>query len=130
LPFTVREDDLDVSISKGLAAAHETYRRTMRGELFYALTLLDELRQHIMQADDWLCDRTPEAAVMAKFEKRASGDVLTALRSSYPPCEADAILAVLRELAQLYQEQVLALHRKFSPSRPIENDLVALEIVR
>ncbi|MBB4146189.1 hypothetical protein [Rhizobium rhizoryzae] len=54
LNFTVSADDIDFSISKGLAAAHETYRRAKRGEIFYSQTLLDELRQHIMQSDDWL----------------------------------------------------------------------------
>lgn len=82
-----------------------------------------------MQADDWLHDRTPETAVMAKFDRRASGDVLTALRSSYCPCEGDAILAALRSLLQLYRNQVLALHAKFQLSRPIENDLAALEAI-
>jgi hypothetical protein len=129
LPFTVGEDDVDFSISKGLAAAHETYRRAMRGELFYAQTLLDELRHHIMQADDWLHDRTPETAVMAKFDRRASGDVLTVLRSSYCPCGADAILAALRSLVQMYRNQVLALHKKFQLSRPVENDIAALEVI-
>ncbi|RWP57506.1 nucleotidyltransferase domain-containing protein [Mesorhizobium sp.] len=129
LPFTVGEDDVDFSISKGLAAAHETYRRAMRGELFYAQTLLDEMRYHMMQADDWLHDRTPETAVVAKFDRRASGDVLNALRSSYRPCEGDAILAALRSLVQMYRNQVLALHEKFQLSRPIENDITALEAI-
>ncbi|TCV76404.1 hypothetical protein EDE05_108226 [Neorhizobium sp. R1-B] len=44
LTFAVRADELDISISKGLAAAQETYRRAKRGELFYAQTLLDELK--------------------------------------------------------------------------------------
>ncbi|RWK44303.1 nucleotidyltransferase domain-containing protein [Mesorhizobium sp.] len=129
LQFTVEEDDVDFSISKGLAAAHETYRRAMRGELFYAQTLLDELRHHMMQADDWLHDRTPETAVMAKFDRRASGDVLAVLRSSYCPCEGDAILAALRSLVQIYRNQVLALHQKFQLSRPVENDITALEVL-
>lgn len=129
LPFTVGDDDLDFSISKGLAAAHETYRRAMRGELFYAQTLLDELRHHIMQTDDWLHDRTPETAVIAKFDSRASGDVLTILGSSYCPCEADAILKALHSLVQLYRNQVLALHKKFRLSRPIENDITALKVI-
>ena len=129
LPFTVGDDDVDFSISKGLAAAHETYRRAMRGELFYAQTLLDELRHHMMQADDWLHDRTPETAVMMKFEKRATGDILAALRSSYCPCEGDAILAALRSLAHIYRNQVLALHMKFPLSRPVENDVTALKVI-
>jgi hypothetical protein len=130
LPFVVEQEDLDISISKGLAAAHETYRRAMRGEMIYAQTLLDELRQHIMQADDWLHDRTSETAVIAKFEGRASGDVLTALKSSYCPCEADSILAALRPLVQIYREQVLALHKKFQLSRSAEYDIAALDVVQ
>lgn len=129
LAFTVREEDVDFSISKGLAAAHETYRRAMRGELFYAQTLLDELRRHMMQADDWLRDRTPEAALAAKFDGRGSEDVLLALRQSYRPCERDAILAALRSLVTVYRGQVAALHRRFRLARPLENDVAALKIL-
>jgi hypothetical protein len=129
LPFTIGEDEVDRSISKGLAAAHETYRRAKRGELFYAQTLLDELRHHMMQADDWLHDRTPETAFIVKFAKRASGDVLTALTTSYCRCEGDAILAALRSLVCVYRNQVLELHEKFQLSRPLKNDIAAIKIV-
>ncbi len=129
LRFSVSEDEIDVSISKGLAAAHETYRRAQRGELFYAQTLLDELRQHIMQADDWLFDRTPETAAGAKFHARASADVLAVLHASYVPCEARDILASLRTLAGLYRDQVIAMHETFRLKRPRENDLAALGTV-
>lgn len=123
------EDDLDVSISKGLAAAHETYRRAMRGELLYAQTLLDELRQHIMQADDWLGERTPETAVVAKFDARASAEALAVLNASYGPSEVQAILAALRVLVAFYRDQVLALHDKFRLQRSRENDLAALDVL-
>jgi predicted nucleotidyltransferase len=129
LTFTVQEDHVDYSISKGLAAAHETYRRAKRGELFYAQTLMDELRHHMMQADDWLHDRTAETTVMAKFDKRATGDVLAVLKASYCQCEGDAILAVLFSLVRLYRNQVLALHEKFGLSRSLDNDVAAIELL-
>ncbi|TIP12618.1 MAG: nucleotidyltransferase domain-containing protein [Mesorhizobium sp.] len=129
LPFTVDPDDVDFSISKGLAAAHETYRRAMRGELFFAQTLLDEMRQHIMQADDWLNDRTPESAAVAKFEHRASREVNAVLLASYRQCGADEILAALRLLVPFYRQQVMALHEKFRLPRPVANDLEALDII-
>ena len=97
--FDVSEDDIDFSISKGLAATHETYRRAMRGELGYAQTLLDELRQHVMWADDWLFGRTPETLVSAKFEQRGSQETLAALAASYPRHDAQAILYSLHGLA-------------------------------
>lgn len=130
LPFTVSDDDLDFSISKGLAAAHEAYRRARRGELFHALSLLDELRQHIMRADDWLHDRTPETAVVAKFDMRGSRAVLAALKASYCPCEADAILAALRLLVETYRAQLMELHGKFGLARPLASDLEALDILK
>ena len=129
LPFTVSEDDLDISISKGLAAAHEIYRRARRGELLYALSLLDELRRHIMQADDWLHDRTPETAVAAKFGMRGSRAVLAPLKASYGPCEAEAIMPALRLLAETYRAQLTELHGKFGLARPLASDLEAIDIL-
>src|SRR5262249_31063358 len=49
LTFEVTAEDLDFSIGKGLAAAHETFRRTQRREVLFAQTLLDELRFHMIQ---------------------------------------------------------------------------------
>jgi len=113
-----------------LAAAHETYRRARRGELFYALSLLDELRQNIMRADDWLHDRTPETAVVAKFDRRGSPAVLAALKASYSPCEAPAILAALRLLSETYRAQIIELHGRFDLSRSLASDLEAVDIIR
>lgn len=129
LSFTVSADDLDFSISKGLAAAHETYRRARRGELFYAMSLLDELRQHIMHADDWLHDRTPETAVVAKFDMRGSHAVLVALKASYSPCEADSIMIALRLLVEIYRAQITELHDKFGLARALASDLEAIDIL-
>jgi len=129
LEFAVGANELDFSISKGLAAAHETYRRAKRGELFYAQTLLDELRYHMMQADDWLHDRSPETTVLAKFEKRASSTILASLATSYCQSEGEAILAALRSLVFAYRNQVIAMHEKFRLSRPLKNDLAALDAV-
>lgn len=129
LKFVIEADELDFSISKGLAAAHETYRRAKRGELFYAQTLLDELRYHIMRADDWLHDRSPETTVLAKFEKRASGTVSACLATSYCQCDGEAILAALGSLVSVYRKQLVALHEKFQLYRPLTNDLAALDLV-
>jgi predicted nucleotidyltransferase len=127
--FDVSEDDIDFSISKGLAAAHEAYRRAMRGELSYAQTLLDELRHHVMRADDWLYRRTPETAVFAKFERRGGEETLAALAASYPHQNAEAILRSLYGLVRFYREQVAQLHEQFQPSRPLSVDLEALDTV-
>ncbi len=101
LTFAVRADELDISISKGLAAAQETYRRAKRGELFYAQTLLDELRYHMMQADDWLHDRTPETTVLAKFERRAGSALQAVLAASYCQREGKAIIGATLARARL-----------------------------
>lgn len=130
LSFTVSDDDIDFSISKGIAAAHETYRRVQRGELFYTQSLLDELRQHIMHADDWLNNRTAETTVMAKFERRGSTAILTALKTSYCACEYETILEALHALTDIYRAMIIALHDKFKLVRPITLDLTALDIIQ
>ncbi|MDR3516788.1 MAG: hypothetical protein P4M00_13310 [Azospirillaceae bacterium] len=127
--FDVSEDDIDFSISKGLAATHETYRRALRGELAYAQMLLDELRQYVIQADDWLFGRTPETLVFAKFEQRGSEEALVALAASYPRHDAEAILHSLNGLARFYRGQIALLHERFRPSRPLSVDLEALDTV-
>lgn len=126
LAFMIDPLDVDYSISKGLAAAHEACRRFSRGEVLYAQTLLDELRQQMMQSDDWLNDRTPELAVWEKYEQRGSPDLLTLLRSSYGECESSAGLHRLSMLVGFYGTQVRALHKKFPLKRLLENDLEAL----
>ena len=83
LRFSVSVDDVDYAISKGIAAIHEAYRRSHRGELLFAQMLFDELRHRVMQADDWLHDRTPETTVLAKFDRRGSSEVLAVLSDSY-----------------------------------------------
>lgn len=129
LPFVVATSEVELSIGKAIAAAHEVYRRARRGELFYAQALLDDLRLRIMQADDWLADRAPETFVLARFETRAGAPLCSSLRRSYCPCESGAILEALRELLALYRPQLVALHDKFDLIRPLANDRAALDLL-
>lgn len=127
--FAVTEAEVDLSISKGLAAAHEAWRRASRGELLYAQTLLDEFRQHVMRADDLLFGRTPDVTAGAKFDQRGSPEVLRALTASFCPVDADAIRESVTSLASIYRGQITALHERFDLTRPLENDLLAVQIV-
>lgn len=130
LDFAVAAGDVSHSISKGLAALHETIRRAKRGELTYAQTLLDEFRRHVMKADDWLFERTPTMTLYAKFDERGSRRTLDALQASYCPLEAEAILRAANDLSALYRRQVMELHQHFELGRPLPNDLRALEIAQ
>jgi len=129
LRFEVEEDDLDYSISKGIAAAHEAFRRMQRDELIFAETLLDELRFHIIQADDWLFDRTPRTQLFSKYDQRGSGEVVAVLRQSFCVCDRPAVLVSLRTLSQLYRRQVIQLHDRFRLSRRLDSDVTALDML-
>lgn len=129
LRFEVREEDIDYSISKGLAAAHEAFRRVQRGELLFAQTLLEELRFHIIQADDWLFDRTPRTQLFSKYDERGSREVIESLRNSFCGCDKPALLVSLAALSQLYRRQIMQLHRRFELSRNPESDLTALDLI-
>ncbi len=129
LRFEVTEEDLDYSISKGLAAPHEVFRRIQRDELVFTQTLLDELRFHMIQADDWLFDRTPRTQLFSKYDQRGSREVVALLRSSFCVCEREALVASLGALARFYRGQVVQLHERFRLSRRPESDLTALDLV-
>jgi hypothetical protein len=129
LKFEITHEDLDFSISKGLAAAHEVFRRTRRGELVFAQTLLDELRFHIIQADDWLFDRTPRTQLFSKFDQRGSPDVVQCLRRSFCGCDIAGLDAALASLCRLYRRQIKQLHTKFELVRPLESDLIAIDLI-
>jgi hypothetical protein len=129
LRFEVTDEDLDYSISKGLAAAHEALRRTQRQELLFAQTLLDELRFHIIQADDWLFDRTPRTQLFSRFDQRGSQEVIESLRASFCVCDSEALRSSLAALSGLYRRQLIQLHKKFDLSRSLDSDLVALELI-
>lgn len=129
LSFAIDLGEVERSISKGIAAAHEVFRRTRRGELLYALTLLDELREHMMKADDWLHGRTPADALSSKFDDRGSAAVVKCLAASFCAYDKDALDLALTSLVSLYREQVMALHKTLSLDRPLSNDLEALAII-
>lgn len=129
LRFEIAEAEVDVTISKLLAAAHEAYRRARRGELLYAQTLLDELRHHIRQADDLLHGRTPDLTAGTAFDRRGSPEVLGVLASSFCPLDREAILQSILALCSVSRGQIIGLHDRFGPTRWLANDLAALDIV-
>jgi hypothetical protein len=129
LRFQITDADVDFTISKLLAAAHEATRRAHRGELHYAQTLLDEFRQHIRQADDLLHGRTPDLTAGTTFDQRGSPEVLAALTSSFCPADREAILDSIAALGAVGRTQITSLHDRFALTRPLANDLAALDIV-
>jgi len=116
-----------IRFGKGLAAEHEAFRRTQRQELLFAQTLLDELRFHIIQADDWLFDRTPWTQLFSKFDRRGSREVIESLRGSFCGCDKSGLLVSLAVLSQLYRAQIIQLNARFKLSRRLESDLAALD---
>ena len=91
LAFTIPEEEIDRSVSKGLASAHEAYRRLRRGELFFAQSLLGSLRDYMIQADDWIYRRPPQAVRFSGLEKRANPLLIEAFKSSYVGLDAASI---------------------------------------
>ena len=130
LAFAIPEDEIDRSVSKGLASAHEAYRRLRRGELFFAQSLLDNLRHYMIQADDWLHHRPPQAVTFSGLEKRASQPLIEAFKNSYAGRDAVSIEQVLLRLLVVYREQIIALHKQFGLSRPLKNDLYAIDVIQ
>lgn len=129
LEFDVSTDAISWSISKGLAAENESYRRIRRDELFFAQSLLDELRLHMVQADDRIHRRPPQAVPFSRLESRASRTLLAALERSFVLPDPDGLDSTLRILLTTFREQIIVLHDSFDLDRSLESDLFAADAV-
>ena len=127
--FETNKKRVDWLISKGLAAAHEVYRRSQRGELIYAQNLLEEFRWYVAEADDWIHQRVPPNPPNIKFEGRLNSPLLEALKQSYVASDPKAIETALLNLLALFRGQLINLHQMYNLSRPLENDLYAVSII-
>jgi hypothetical protein len=106
LGFELDSEEIGRSVSKGIAAIHEAYRRLRRGELVFVQSLLDELRQYMAFADDWLHHRPPQAAPFSHLEKHASGALLSAFQQSFVTLDDQSLASALRVLALAYRDQI------------------------
>ncbi len=130
-PFKFEFDErrVDWVMSKGLAAAHEVFRRCRRGELIFAQNLLEEFRLRVAEADDWIHQRVATNPAELKWERRLTPSLVQALRESYVPTDAAAIETAMLNLLTIFQEQVTALHKTYALSRSLANDLAAVDIL-
>lgn len=126
--FEFNERRVDCVISKGLATAHEVYRRARRGELLYAQNLLEEFRSYMAEADDWIHQRVVTNPIDLKLERRLPASLVKALTDSYVP--SNAIEAALLDLLVIYREQVIEIHEKYNLARILENDLDAISVLQ
>jgi predicted nucleotidyltransferase len=114
LPFPpVAPTEVSRVLSKALATAHEVVRRTRRGELVYAQSLLEELRSYVVRMEGWL----------------HRGLVHRALAASYVPLNAPAIEGAVIVLSEVVAQQIPDLHRSYPLARSLQNDLHAITLV-
>jgi predicted nucleotidyltransferase len=122
-------DEVSRVLSKALAGAHEVVRRTRRGELFFAQSLLDELRSNMTQLDAWIQGFEPSAPQALKLATRLSPALANALERSYVGLNAAKIDDAVVGLSGALAAQIPELHRKFELNRPLTTDLYAVELV-
>lgn len=115
--------------SKALACVHESFRRSRRGELFYAQSLLERVRAYLVQMEDWINKFEPEDATVLKIEQRISGRLLNVLKEAYPPLDARKIEDSLMAVCGLLSDQIVDLHSSFTLDRVLENDLAAVGLI-
>ena len=96
-------------LGKTTSYAIELARRVGRGELVYAQSLLDGLRNRIVTLEDFLENRTPGINCSFKIEKRVSPQLLSALCAACPHAERAELLAALADLVSVCRDLVLRL---------------------
>lgn len=130
LPFprpAIRE--ISRILSKAFAGAHEVIRRTRRGELLHAQSLLSEFRDHISQLDKWLNGLDDASLADFTSERRLSATFRRSLENSFVEADAAAIELALARLVEVLAEQVVAAHRGFGLDRSLQDDLYSLQLV-
>jgi predicted nucleotidyltransferase len=123
------EREVSRTISKALAAAHESFRRTRRGELLYGQTLLWELRCLIALLDEWVHNSPPACPIDLKENHRLSGPTREKLAKSYCETEPSAMEATLLVLAAMLRELIEDAHLRYKVDRLLANDLDAVKLV-
>ncbi len=116
-------------VSKALAGAHEVVRRARRGELFYAQSLLDELRGNMTRLDAWMLGFEPESPQDLKLAGRVSPALLKAFEQSYAGLNAEDIDRAAVVLSGVLSHQICELHKKFDLARTLTTDLAAVALV-
>ena len=117
-------------LSKALAGMHEVVRRIRRGEVMFAHVLLGGLRQNMIHLEDWIRGFDPSHPADLKLERRLTGDLEPALKSSYVGLDAHVLETVAVRLSEELLRQIGDLHGAFPLARSLESDLFAAELVR
>lgn len=131
LPFPLPQSaEVSRIVSKALAAAHEAVRRARRGELFYAQSLLEELRAFSIQLDRWIHWSEPKTPQDLKLDPRLSSMIRPGLERSYVGLNADAIEGAVVGPSEGVARQIVAAHGAFTLDRSLATDLRALDMIR
>ncbi len=115
------------AVGKAIAYAIEVARRLARGELAYAQSLLDGLRNRIVTLEDLLEDRSPGLNSSFKIEKRISPELLQEVHAACPHTKPEELDAALTRLVNVCRKLVCDLHQRAKLSRPPVAFLRALD---
>lgn len=129
LAFSPDIGDIDRSISRVIACAHEVYRRACRGELFFAHAQLTNIRYFMAHLDDYICNNPPQPVILSHYEARGSAYIIEAFMKSHVPLEPVAILGSCSVLLKAFCKQLNTLYQKFRLQRIKESDEYALNMV-
>jgi hypothetical protein len=126
---TPSPDEVSRTLSKALAGVHEVVRRVRRGELYFAQSLLDEVRSNMARLDAWIQGLEPTVPPDLKMAARLSPALASAFARSYVRLNAVDLDDAVVGLSNLLAQQIREVHRKFELNRLLSSDLSAVELV-
>jgi hypothetical protein len=115
------------AVGKAVACAVEVGRRVGRGELIYAQSLLDGLRQRLVDLEDLLENRRPGLNCSFKIEERVSAELLAALYAACPSAIPAELQRALAQLAGVCRALVWQLHERSKLVASPESFVCALD---
>lgn len=120
-------EDINISINKGIALIHETYRRAKRDEIVYANDLLNGLRHKLIEFNDLLNNRINEGS--SHYEKRGTEELKNILHKSYSTKTQKDILEILFKLTKVFEMKLKMINEKYLLQRNEKNDEYSIKII-
>jgi predicted nucleotidyltransferase len=127
LHFEYTPKEINNSINSCFSCAHEVYRRANRGEILYAIDLLNSVRKKIVEADNYLSRQSLQG--FSHYEMRGNHSLVSALRTSLSASDSGSILYSLKELMILYKDILYKLQLEYNLQREKAKDEYCIDIV-
>jgi len=128
IDFKPNVNEVNRCINDFYAAIHETYRRLKRGELFFAIRLLEKAKEKLINLWDYIKENPTRQ--WYKLERRIEPEGMNLLMNTFPTYDERAIYVNMIKIIESFEITKEKLNKKYKLNRIIENDTKILGFIK